>query len=150
MLSPNLNHNNVIQTHKRLQKWPPFFGVDPTVKSVMGDLELHNNGQDVSVPTPLEYSAPFWHPWYSRFARRKVAGLRRPEIVVAVEGADSPPLVLPYPPADEEKYIYVQSRRIPLYISGTFAFLALSVGTWFFSLISPEFYWYVRCSQIMR
>lgn len=113
----------------------------------MDDLELDKipvEPPPVTVPAPPEEGTmPTWRPWYSRCGRRKVSGLRRPEIVAAADdiGDDSPLLVLPYPPDDAEKYIYVQTGRTALYICGMFAFLALSVGSWFFSLISPEFYW---------
>ncbi|KAJ7262424.1 hypothetical protein C8J57DRAFT_1231792 [Mycena rebaudengoi] len=113
----------------------------------MDDLELDKipvQPPPVAVPEPPEEGTmPTWRPWYSRCDRRKVSGLPRREIVAAADDIedDSPPLVLPYPPTDGEKYIYVQTRRTALYICGMFAFLALSVDSWFFSLISAEFYW---------
>ncbi|KAJ7614387.1 nucleotide-diphospho-sugar transferase [Roridomyces roridus] len=58
-------------------------------------------------------------------------------------GSDSPPIVLPYPPTADEKYQYVHTNRIPLYIFGTFSFLSISAGMWLFSLSTPDFYWFI-------
>ncbi|TEB37616.1 nucleotide-diphospho-sugar transferase [Coprinellus micaceus] len=46
--------------------------------------------------------------------------------------ADKSIVVLPSPPTDKEKYLYAVTWRLPLYIFGTFSFLAVSVGMWFF------------------
>lgn len=80
------------------------------------------------------------HPWYSHFGRKKFITTRRPELVVVVD-ADAPAIVLPFPPTDDEKYLYAQTRRLPLYIFGTVSFLSVSVGMWFFSLSAEQFYW---------
>jgi cellulose synthase/poly-beta-1,6-N-acetylglucosamine synthase-like glycosyltransferase len=53
-----------------------------------------------------------------------------------------PPLVLPTPPTDVEKFSYLHTNRIPLYIVGVFAFLSLSAGMWLFSICSYQFYWF--------
>jgi cellulose synthase/poly-beta-1,6-N-acetylglucosamine synthase-like glycosyltransferase len=53
-----------------------------------------------------------------------------------------PPLILPSPPTDEEKFLYLRTNRIPLYVVGVFAFLSLSAGMWLFSICSYQFYWF--------
>jgi hypothetical protein len=62
---------------------------------------------------------------YSRFGGPEFVDTPRPEIVVI--DADAP-LVLPFPPTDDEKYLYAQTRRVPLYIFGTLSFLSNAVG----------------------
>lgn len=52
------------------------------------------------------------------------------------------PLVLPSAPTDAEKYSYLHTNRVPLYIFGLFSFLSLSAGMWLFSLCATPFYWY--------
>ncbi|KUI57550.1 Cellulose synthase catalytic subunit [UDP-forming] [Cytospora mali] len=52
------------------------------------------------------------------------------------------PLVLPTAPTDVEKFSYLHTNRIPLYIFGLFSFLSLSAGMWLFSLCATPFYWY--------
>ncbi|KAJ7236601.1 nucleotide-diphospho-sugar transferase [Mycena haematopus] len=67
--------------------------------------------------------------------------------VVAVD-ADSPALILPFPPTADEKYLYAQTRRTPLYIFGTISFLSISVGMWFFSISAEQFYWQVYWARL--
>ncbi|KAF1809567.1 nucleotide-diphospho-sugar transferase [Eremomyces bilateralis CBS 781.70] len=55
---------------------------------------------------------------------------------------EDPPLVLPSGPTDEEKYFYIHTNRIPLYILGVLAFLSLSAGMWLFALCSVIFSWF--------
>lgn len=55
---------------------------------------------------------------------------------------EDPPLVLPSGPTDEEKYCYLNTRRVPLYIFGVFSFLSLSAGMWLFTISAPIFYWF--------
>ncbi|OCL04604.1 glycosyltransferase family 2 protein [Glonium stellatum] len=53
-----------------------------------------------------------------------------------------PPLVLPICPNDKEKYCYLHTNRIPLYVFGIFAFLSLSAGMWLFVVCSYIFAWF--------
>jgi cellulose synthase/poly-beta-1,6-N-acetylglucosamine synthase-like glycosyltransferase len=55
---------------------------------------------------------------------------------------EEPPLILPSPPTDIEKDLYLHTNRIPLYIIGIFAFLSLSAGMWLFTICSSTFYWF--------
>ncbi|KAF6757077.1 nucleotide-diphospho-sugar transferase [Ephemerocybe angulata] len=55
--------------------------------------------------------------------------------------ADESVVVLPSPPTDSEKYLYGQTRRLPLYLFGTFSFLSVSVGMWFFVIASKYYMW---------
>ncbi|KAF8545433.1 nucleotide-diphospho-sugar transferase [Trichophaea hybrida] len=55
---------------------------------------------------------------------------------------EDPPLVLPSAPTDEEKYGYLNTRRLPLYVFGVFSFLSLSGGMWLFAISAPPFYWF--------
>lgn len=50
-------------------------------------------------------------------------------------------MLLPTPPSDEEKYSYLNGRRLPIYFFSVLAFLSLHLGAWLFSLSSPGFYW---------
>ncbi|KAJ6592435.1 nucleotide-diphospho-sugar transferase [Mycena capillaripes] len=86
---------------------------------------------------PVDEQITDVRPWYRRFGRSKFVETPRPEIVVV--DADAPAIVLPCPPTAEEKYVYAQTRRIPLYIFGSLSFMSVSVGMWFFSLSSSEF-----------
>lgn len=52
------------------------------------------------------------------------------------------PLVLPTAPTDAEKYSYLHTNRIPLYIFGILSFLSLGAGMWLFALCDKTFYWY--------
>lgn len=54
----------------------------------------------------------------------------------------APALVLPTPPTDQEKLLYLHTNRLPLYIVGVFAFLSLSAGMWLFTVSSVYFYWF--------
>ncbi|PPR03338.1 hypothetical protein CVT24_012578 [Panaeolus cyanescens] len=85
-------------------------------------------------PEPVEYQR-----WWQIFGRKK-SSIETP--AAAVVAADAPAIVLPTPPRDEEKEIYVQTRRLPLYAFGTFSFLSVSVGMWFFAISSKLFYWF--------
>ncbi|KAJ7729388.1 nucleotide-diphospho-sugar transferase [Mycena maculata] len=76
-----------------------------------------------------------------RFGRRKFVNNRHPEIITV--DADTPALVLPYPPTIDEKYLYTKTRRVPLYICGTLSFLSITAGMWLFSISTEEFYWRV-------
>jgi hypothetical protein len=51
-------------------------------------------------------------------------------------------MILPSPPSDAEKALYLHTNRIPLYLVGIFAFLSLSVGMWLFVVCADTFYWY--------
>lgn len=82
-------------------------------------------------------------PWYTRFGRSKFSNAPRPEVVVM---ADGPALVLPEPPTDHEKYVYAQTRRLPLYFFCTISFLSVSAGIWLFAISAPEFHWCARFS----
>ncbi|KAF2498285.1 hypothetical protein BU16DRAFT_536336 [Lophium mytilinum] len=44
-------------------------------------------------------------------------------------------------PTDEEKYCYLHTNRIPLYIFGIFAFFSLSAGMWLFTVCDYIFAW---------
>lgn len=55
---------------------------------------------------------------------------------------EEPPLVLPSCPTDKEKYSYLHTNRIPLYIFGILSFLSLGAGMWLFALCATPFYWY--------
>jgi cellulose synthase/poly-beta-1,6-N-acetylglucosamine synthase-like glycosyltransferase len=55
---------------------------------------------------------------------------------------EHPALVLPSPPTNKEKLLYLHTNRIPLYIIGVFAFLSLSAGMWLFVICANTFYWY--------
>ncbi|KAJ7275847.1 nucleotide-diphospho-sugar transferase [Mycena rebaudengoi] len=93
---------------------------------------------------PVDENELTMRPWYSRWGRRKLTNFAmRPEIVVV--DADAPAVILPFPPTTEEKYIYAQTRRVPLYIFGTLSFLSVSVGMWFFSISSDMFVCFIRC-----
>jgi hypothetical protein len=48
--------------------------------------------------------------------------------------SEEPALILPSPPTDEEKILYLRTNRLPLYIFGVFAFLTLSAGMWLFTI----------------
>ncbi|KAJ7256338.1 nucleotide-diphospho-sugar transferase [Mycena rebaudengoi] len=88
-------------------------------------------------------------PWYTRWGRHKFTNYAmRPEIVVV--DADAPPVVLPFPPTIEEKYVYAQTRRIPLYIFGSLSFMSVSVGMWFFSFSSNQFYWFAALGIVVQ
>lgn len=52
------------------------------------------------------------------------------------------PLVLPTSPTDKEKYSYLHTNRVPLYIFGILSFLSLGAGMWLFTLCATPFYWY--------
>jgi hypothetical protein len=104
----------------------------PAVAAVTPSME-----RGISI-APVDEKEPTVRPWYS--GRRKLTNFAmRPEIVVV--DADAPAVVLPFPPTTEEKYIYAQTRRTPLYIFGTLSFLSVSVGMWFFSISSNMFLW---------
>ncbi|KAJ7132843.1 family 2 glycosyl transferase [Mycena crocata] len=88
-------------------------------------------------------------PWYTRFGRNKFANYtQRPQIVVV--DADSPAVVLPYPPTTDEKHLYATTRRTPLYIFGSVSFLSVSVGMWFFSVSAQQFYWFAALGIIVQ
>ncbi|OCK77130.1 glycosyltransferase family 2 protein [Lepidopterella palustris CBS 459.81] len=53
-----------------------------------------------------------------------------------------PPIILPVCPTDEEKYCYLRTNRIPLYVLGIFAFLSLSAGMWLFTVCAYIFAWF--------
>ncbi|KAF2806686.1 uncharacterized protein BDZ99DRAFT_510405 [Mytilinidion resinicola] len=53
-----------------------------------------------------------------------------------------PPLVLPECPTNEEKYCYLHTNRVPLYIFGIFAFFSLSAGMWLFTVCDYIFAWF--------
>ncbi|KAJ6582533.1 family 2 glycosyl transferase [Mycena vulgaris] len=89
----------------------------------------------------VEEMATDARPWYRRFGRRKFINTIRPEMVVV--SADAPAIVLPYPPTIDEKYLYAQTRRVPLYVCGTLSFLSISAGMWLFSLSTVEFHWFI-------
>ncbi|KAF2400292.1 nucleotide-diphospho-sugar transferase [Trichodelitschia bisporula] len=55
---------------------------------------------------------------------------------------ESPMRILPSAPSDEEKYFYLHTNRIPLYVVGIFAFLSLSAGMWLFVSCSYVFLWF--------
>ncbi|KAK0639531.1 nucleotide-diphospho-sugar transferase [Cercophora newfieldiana] len=55
---------------------------------------------------------------------------------------EEPDLVLPTGPTEEEKFRYVTTNRIPLYIFGVFSFLTLSAGMWLFAVCASIFAWY--------
>ena len=55
---------------------------------------------------------------------------------------EDPPLILPSAPTDEEKYGYLNTRRLPLYIFGVLSFLSLSGGMWLFAISAVPFYWF--------
>ncbi|KAJ7435963.1 nucleotide-diphospho-sugar transferase [Mycena galericulata] len=59
-------------------------------------------------------------------------------------------VVLPTPPSDEEKYSYLNGRRLPIYFFGVLAFLSLHLGAWLFALSSPEFYWFAVFAAIVQ
>ncbi|KAJ6535854.1 nucleotide-diphospho-sugar transferase [Mycena vulgaris] len=106
---------------------------------------------DPGLPAVKPWTEPagiFLRPWYSRFGRRKIVGLRRPDVIAVA--ADAPALVLPSPPTAEEKYIYVQTRRAPLYLFALFAFLSSAAGTWYFVVIMPELYWFGVFATFMQ
>ncbi|KAF9047517.1 nucleotide-diphospho-sugar transferase [Panaeolus papilionaceus] len=86
-------------------------------------------------PEPVEYQR-----WWQLFGRKKQASIEKP--AAAVVAADLPAIILPTPPRDEEKVIYAQTRRLPLYAFGTLSFLSVSVGMWFFAVSSKLFYWF--------
>ncbi|KUJ13836.1 nucleotide-diphospho-sugar transferase [Mollisia scopiformis] len=52
------------------------------------------------------------------------------------------PLILPSGTTDKEKYSYLKTNRLPLYIIGVFSFLSLSAGMWLFVITSKYFYWF--------
>ncbi|KAL9130969.1 MAG: hypothetical protein Q9217_000958 [Psora testacea] len=54
----------------------------------------------------------------------------------------SPPLVLPKPPTEEEKYTYVKMNRFFLMVCGMLSLLALAAGAWLFIKASPWYCWY--------
>ncbi|KAJ7366076.1 nucleotide-diphospho-sugar transferase [Mycena albidolilacea] len=86
-------------------------------------------------------------PWYTRFGRSKFSNAPRPEVVVM---ADGPALVLPEPPTDHEKYVYAQTRRLPLYFFCTISFLSVSAGIWLFAISAPEFHWFIVLAFIIQ
>ncbi|KAF7362763.1 Glyco-trans-2-like domain-containing protein [Mycena venus] len=59
-------------------------------------------------------------------------------------------VVLPTPPLDEEKYSYLNGRRLPIYFFGVLAFLSLHLGAWLFALSSPEFYWFAVFAAVVQ
>ncbi|KAJ6556363.1 nucleotide-diphospho-sugar transferase [Mycena capillaripes] len=59
-------------------------------------------------------------------------------------------LVLPTPPSDEEKYSYLNGRRLPTYFCSVLGFLSLHLGVWLFALSSPEFYWFAAFAAVVQ
>lgn len=51
-------------------------------------------------------------------------------------------LILPTGPTDKEKYSYLHTNRLLLYMFGMVSFLSLSVGMWLFVLSSVIFAWF--------
>ncbi|TFK44990.1 nucleotide-diphospho-sugar transferase [Crucibulum laeve] len=78
--------------------------------------------------------------WWQLSLKKKTAAIDKPATVVVK--ADQPALVLPSPPTDAEKFLYAKTRRLPLYLFGTFSFLSVSVGMWFFAISTSMFYWF--------
>ncbi|KAJ7280911.1 nucleotide-diphospho-sugar transferase [Mycena rebaudengoi] len=98
---------------------------------------------------PVDEKELKMRPWYSRWGRRKITNFAmRHEIVVVA--ADALAVILPFPPTIEEKYIYAQIRRVPLYIFGTLSFLSVPVGMWFFSISSDMFVWFIALGIIVQ
>jgi len=56
--------------------------------------------------------------------------------------SDAPALVYPTGPSDKEKYCYLRTNRVGLYVLGGISFVALSAGMWLFVLTGPAFYWF--------
>lgn len=54
-------------------------------------------------------------------------------------------IVLPSPPHDGDKMLYLTSNRWLLFSCGIFSFLSLSAGLWLFVRASPAFYWFGAC-----
>lgn len=51
-------------------------------------------------------------------------------------------MILPTGPTDKEKYSYLKTNRLGLYVFGVISFLSLSVGMWLFVVSSVIFSWF--------
>jgi cellulose synthase/poly-beta-1,6-N-acetylglucosamine synthase-like glycosyltransferase len=58
---------------------------------------------------------------------------------------DDKTIVLPTPPHDADKMLYLTSNRWLLFGCGVFSFLSLSTGLWLFVRANPAFYWFGAC-----
>lgn len=52
-------------------------------------------------------------------------------------------MILPFPPSESEKYLYVNSNKNRLYVFGIFSSLLLIIGMFLFSLSDPSLYWFI-------
>ncbi|KAF9486074.1 nucleotide-diphospho-sugar transferase [Pholiota conissans] len=95
--------------------------------------------QDTQLPSTVatEDEVPTIRWW--QFSSHKKATVKP---IIATVAADNSTVILPSPPTDEEKTIYAQTRRVPLYAFGTLSFLSVSTGMWFFAISSKMFYWF--------
>ncbi|KAF9012615.1 nucleotide-diphospho-sugar transferase [Cyathus striatus] len=91
----------------------------------------------VSIPA---VNLPAQRRWWTKPFRNSVTPGTTPQLVTIASESSS--VILPAPPTDEEKYLYASTRRTPLYLFGTFSFLSVSVGMWFFAISSNMFYWF--------
>lgn len=116
---------------------------------VMNELDEKHYDEDVEVgaagatiskdPEKQEHQTP-----NSPYDKKKVGFFRRlyNKFRATYAPVVDPPLILPICPNDEEKYCYLRTNRIPLYILGIFAFLSLSTGMWLFTICSYIFAWF--------
>ena len=89
----------------------------------------NNEKSEASTPSDDPNSKGFWARQYAVFRKTYVP-------------IEDPPLILPSGTTDEEKYGYLKTNRLGLYIIGVFSFLSLSAGMWLFVITSKYFYWF--------
>jgi len=53
-----------------------------------------------------------------------------------------PQTVMPYPPDNREKLLYLDTKRSVLLVMGVFSFLSASAGVWLFTVSSSIFAWF--------
>lgn len=113
---------------------------EPNEKHYDEDVEASAAGTTISKdPEKQEHQTP-----NSPHDKKKVGVFRRfyNKFRATYAPVVDPPLILPICPNEEEKYCYLRTNRIPLYILGIFAFLSLSTGMWLFTICSYIFAWF--------
>ncbi|KAH7333127.1 nucleotide-diphospho-sugar transferase [Rhexocercosporidium sp. MPI-PUGE-AT-0058] len=122
--------------------------VEDTIEPAPTNRELFSEKAGQAEPTPVvpasipgkektEGSDPEAEPKPKGFWARQYAVFRATYAPI-----EDPPLILPSGTTDEEKYGYLKTNRLGLYIIGVFSFLSLSAGMWLFVITSKYFYWF--------
>ncbi|KAF5342170.1 hypothetical protein D9611_001745 [Ephemerocybe angulata] len=109
--------------------------ITPPATPVVQETPIHRVVvTEEKAPVEEEPTSKWYHFWHTHGRLSNM----KPTIAVL---ADESVVVLPSPPTDSEKYLYGQTRRLPLYLFGTFSFLSVSVGMWFFVIASKYYMW---------